>query len=68
MTADLLPVSIRFHHTDSDRNISFFNTHPGIKGVLSIDKLSYDGLGYEEHLIFTVLTEGGTAMDEVSSV
>ena len=42
----------------------FFNTHPGIKGVLSIDKLSYDGLGYEEHLIFTVLTEDGTVLDE----
>ena len=59
-----MPVAIRFRHTDSDRNISFFNTHPGIKGVLSIDKLSYDGLGYEEHLIFTVLTEDGTTMDE----
>ena len=64
LSADLLPVAIRFRHMDSDRNISFFNTHPGIKGVLSIDKLSYDGLGYEEHLIFTVLTEDGTVLDE----
>jgi len=64
LSADLPSVAIRFYHTDSDRNISFFNMHPGIKGVLSIDKLSYDGLSHEEHLIFTVITEDGTTMDE----
>ena len=64
LSADLPSVDIRFHHTDSDRNISFFNTHSGIEGVLSIDKLSYDGLSHEEHLIFTVITEDGTTMDE----
>lgn len=64
LSADLPSVAIRFYHTDSDRNISFFNTHPGIKGVLSIDKLSYDGLSHEEHLIFTDITEDGTTMDE----
>lgn len=64
LSADLPSVAIRFYHTDSDRNISFFNTHPDIKGVLSIDKLSYDGLSHEEHLIFTVITEDGTTMDE----
>jgi similar to helicase subunit of dna repair complex len=64
LSADLPPVSIRFNHTDSERNISFFNTHSGIKGVLSVDKLTYDGLSHEEHLIFTVITEDGTVMDE----
>ena len=64
LSADLPPVSIRFNHTDSERNISFFNTHSGIKGVLSVDKLTYDGLSHEEHLIFTVMTEDGTVMDE----
>ena len=64
LSAELSSVAIRFQHTDSERNISFFNTHPGIKGVLSVDKLSYDGLSHEEHLIFTVITEDGTVMDE----
>lgn len=64
LSAELPSVAIRFQHTDSERNISFFNAHPGIKGVLSVDKLSYDGLSHEEHLIFTVITEDGTVMDE----
>ena len=64
LSNDLPSVAIHFHHADSDRNISFFNMHPGIKGVLSIDKLSYYGLSHEEHLIFTVITEDGTTMDE----
>lgn len=64
LSAELPSVAIRFQHTDSERNISFFNAHPGIKGALSVDKLSYDGLSHEEHLIFTVITEDGTVMDE----
>lgn len=64
LSAELPSVAVRFQHTDSERNISFFNAHPGIKGALSVDKLSYDGLSHEEHLIFTVITEDGTVMDE----
>lgn len=64
LSAELPEKTIRFNHTDSDRNISFFNAHPGLKGVLSLDKLTYDGLSHEEHLIFTVITEDGTSMDE----
>ena len=64
MAAKLTPVTIRFDHTNSDRNISFFTNHPGLKGMLSVDKFCYDGLGQEEHLIFTVITEDGTIMDE----
>ncbi|MDO4755190.1 MAG: SNF2-related protein [Parabacteroides sp.] len=64
LLAELSPVAIRFYHTDSERNISFFNTHPGIKGVLSVDKVSYNGINHEEHLIFTVITEDGTLMDD----
>lgn len=64
MSAELSPVAIRFCHTNSERNISFFNAHPGIKGVLSVDKLSYNGLSHEEHLLFSVITEDGTLMDD----
>ena len=35
-----------------------------MKGLLSIDKMSYDGLGEEEHLVFTVTTKDKTKLDE----
>ena len=49
---------------DPTRNIGFFNTHLGLEGILSIDKLSYEGLGEEEHLVFTVLSNDGTELDD----
>lgn len=64
LSAQLSPVAIRFCHSDSERSISFFNANPGIKGVLSVDKLSYNGLSHEEHLLFSVITEDGTLMDD----
>ncbi len=66
MSVPLSNAELRFEYTASDRNISFFMAHPGLKGVLSVDKLSYDGLGYEEHIIFTAITEDGTALDDDS--
>jgi hypothetical protein len=38
--------------------------HPNCKGVLSIDKLAYAGLTTEEHIVFTVITEDGTVIDD----
>ena len=32
--------------------------------MLSVDKLSYDGIGEEEHLVFTVSCDDGTVLDE----
>lgn len=64
MSQPLPPVKIRFDHTNSERNISFLNAHPHLQGILSIDKLSYDGIGEEQHLVFSVVTQDGTAMDE----
>lgn len=49
---------------DSTRNIGFFNAHPNVEGMLSIDKLSYEGLGEEEHLVFTVLCNDDTELDD----
>lgn len=66
MSVPLSNAELRFEYTASDRNISFFMAHLGLKGVLSVDKLSYDGLGYEEHIIFTAITEDGTALDDDS--
>lgn len=64
LSANLPAVALRFDHTASDRNISFFTSHPRLKGVLSIDKLAYDGLSQEEHMIFTTTTEDGTVIDD----
>ncbi len=55
---------IRFDNTGSPRRISFFDEHVGLKGVLSVDKLSYKGISEEEHLVFTVVTEDGTDLDD----
>lgn len=60
----LPPARLRFDHTHSDRNISFLTAHPHLQGVLSIDKLSYNGIDEEEHLVFSVLTEDGTQLDD----
>ena len=61
---ELPPAHICFDNTNSERNISFLNGHPGLKGILSIDKLSYEGISEEEHLVFTAITEDGTQMDD----
>lgn len=64
MQAEITPTHIRFDNTGAERRHSFFDSHTGLKGVLSVDKLTYEGLGDQEHLIFTVETEDGTALDE----
>lgn len=55
---------IKFDNTGSSRRVSFFDNHSGLKGVLSIDKMSYEGIGDEEHLVYTVITEDGTTIDD----
>lgn len=62
--ADITPTHIRFDNTSAERRHSFFDANPGLRGVLSVDKLAYEGIGDQEHLIFTVETEDGTALDE----
>ncbi|NLT58071.1 MAG: hypothetical protein GXX99_03815, partial [Clostridiales bacterium] len=42
---------------------SFLEAHPNLRGVLSVDKLIYSGFDTEEHLIFSVVTEDGTEID-----
>lgn len=63
-TLQLAPVHIRFDHTNSDRTVSFLTGNPGLRGVLSIDKLVYAGIGEEEHLVFSVITENGVEVDD----
>lgn len=64
MQAEITPTHIRFDNTGAERRHSFFDSHTGLKGVLSVDKLAYEGLGDQEYLIFTVETEDGTTLDE----
>ncbi len=64
MCLSLPNVNIRFDNTGSERHISFFDNHIGLKGILSIDKLIYSGISTEEHLIYSVITEDGTVLDD----
>lgn len=64
LAQSLPPAYLRFDHTHSERNISFLTAHPNLRGMLSIDKLAYEGIGEEEHLVFSVVTEDGTPVDD----
>lgn len=65
LNTPLTPVSIRFDHTSSqEHRVSFLESHPNLSGVLSVDKLIYRGFDTEEHLIFSVVTEDGTEVDD----
>ena len=64
LSKEVPPAHIKFYHSESPRHVSFFATHSGLHGLLSIDKLSYSGIGDEEHIVFSVATEGGTGMDD----
>ncbi len=64
MSVALPRVNIRFDNTGSSRHHSFFDGHIGLKGVLSLDKMAYEGIGDEEHLIYTVITEDSTPLDD----
>ena len=64
LITELKPVHIKFNHTNSERNISFLNSHEGLSGTMSIDKMSYNGISEEQHLVLTVLTQDNTSVDE----
>jgi hypothetical protein len=58
-------VTLRFDHTNSpDHKISYLESHPSLRGALSVDKLIYTGFENEEHLIYSIIAEDGTEIDE----
>lgn len=56
--------SVKFLYSNSDRRVSYLDEHPGIRGVITVDKLSYSGIGEEEHLVITSVTDDGCQLDE----
>ncbi|MHA7993110.1 SNF2-related protein [Collinsella sp. BM28] len=56
--------SVKFLYSNSDRRVSYLDEHPGIRGVITIDKLSYSGIGEEEHLVITAVMDDGRQLDE----
>lgn len=65
MAVPLPSVIIRFDHRNSqEHRISFLENNPNLRGVLSVDKLIYSGFDTEEHLVFSVVTEDGTEVDD----
>ena len=60
----LEPSRLVFRYSYCERKIGFLDEHIGLKGILSIDKLIYNGLSEEEHLVFSIITEDGTVIDD----
>ena len=60
----IVPAMIEFDYSGQERNISFLANHIGMEGILSIDKMSYSGIGEEEHLVITARADDGTPLDE----
>jgi len=65
MQTNVPTVTIHFEHSVLPQadHISFLDNHSGLKGVLSLDKLTHKGIKNEEHLIVSVITEDGTDVD-----
>ena len=64
MSVPVPAAKLRFDYTNAGRNIGFLTAHPRLCGTFSVDKLIYSGIETEEHLIFSVVTEDGTEVDD----
>ncbi|MDR2538916.1 MAG: DEAD/DEAH box helicase [Bifidobacteriaceae bacterium] len=58
-------VAIRFIHSalPQSEHISFLDSHPNLRGIVSIDKLTHKSIQDEEYLIMSVITEDDTEVD-----
>jgi superfamily II DNA or RNA helicase len=65
METDTPSVAIRFEHSalPQTEHISFLDSHPNLRGIISVDKLTHKGIQNEEHLIMSVITEDDTEVD-----
>lgn len=63
-SADLPFGSVKFLYRDSGRRISYLDEHPCLKGIITMDRLSYTGIGEEEHLVITAVADDGTLLDD----
>ena len=58
-------VSIQFDYThETERHADFFRNNRGLRGLLSVDKLVYEGIGNQERLVLTAVTESGVNLDD----
>lgn len=64
LNVPLAPATICFNNSGSIQHISFLDAHPNLRGVISVDRLTYEGFSTEEHLIISVVTEDGTEIDD----
>lgn len=63
-TEAIQPVMIEFDYSGQERNITYLAHHLGMEGTIAIDKLSYSGIGEEEHLVITARASDETVLDE----
>ena len=64
LTAPIKAALIKFDYTTSSRKVSFFESNPGLSGVISVDKVSYNGIGQQEYLVITAVTNDGRVLDD----
>ena len=62
--ADLPYGHVVFQYEGSGRRVSFLDEHPGLKGIISVDKLAYAGIGKEEHLVVSAIADDGAEIDD----
>ena len=63
-STDLPFGSVKFLYGDSGRRVSYLDEHPCLKGIITMDRLSYSGIGEEEHLVITAVADDGTLLDD----
>lgn len=63
-STDLPFGSVKFLYGDSGRRVSYLDEHPCLKGIITMDRLSYSGIGEEEHLVITAVADDGTMLDD----
>ena len=63
-STDLPFGSVKFLYGDSGRRVSYLDEHPCLKGIITMDRLSYSGIGEEEHLVITAVADDGALLDD----
>lgn len=63
-SVDLPFGSVKFLYKESGRRISYLDERPCLKGIITMDRLSYTGIGEEEHLVITAVADDGALLDD----
>lgn len=62
--SDISDKHIKFKYSSCNKKIGFLDNHKALRGVISFEKMSYSGIGEEEHMIISVAADDGTVIDD----